>query len=190
MTAFDNDNYDKALPAANKIFSATARKSDERYPEEEKLVRPRFPPLPFALPRATLTVRSRAQKAAGYTAQAYMDYVAWEREVKRPDTPLVKALFERAARDNPLDHDVWEAYLEWLVRRFSPLSSACKSDRADARGRTRTQHKIPEKDANLLQVAQRATRFLPSSSTLWTSSLRISVRPPCRPSLPPLRPLF
>ncbi|GJN94155.1 hypothetical protein Rhopal_007229-T1 [Rhodotorula paludigena] len=125
VTAFDNDNYDKALPAANKIFSATARKSDERYPEEEKL------------------------KAAGYTAQAYMDYIAWEREVKRPDTPLVKALFERAARDHPLDHDVWEAYLEWL-------------------------HKIPEKDANLLQVAQRATRFLPSSSTLWTSSLRIS----------------
>ena len=41
VTTFDNDNYDTSLPAANKIYSASVKKADERYPEEEKLVRAR-----------------------------------------------------------------------------------------------------------------------------------------------------
>ncbi|BGP27978.1 Splicing factor [Rhodotorula toruloides] len=124
VTTFDNDNYDKSLPAANKIYSATVKKADERYPEEEKL------------------------KAAGYSAQAYLDYVAWEREVKRPDTPLVKAIFERAVKDHPSDIEVWEAYLEFL-------------------------HKIPEKESNLREVAEKAVRNLPSSVSLWTAYFRV-----------------
>ncbi|BGP66332.1 Splicing factor [Rhodotorula toruloides] len=125
VTTFDNDNYDKSLPAANKIYSATVKKADERYPEEEKL------------------------KAAGHSAQAYLDYVAWEREVKRPDTPLIKGIFERAVKDHPSDIEVWEAYLEFL-------------------------HKIPEKESNLREVAEKAVRNLPSSVSLWTAYFRVA----------------
>lgn len=66
--------------------------------------------------QSILLIFFRGQKAAGYSAQAYIDYVAWEREVKRPDTPLVKGIFERAVRDHPTNIEVWEAYLEFLVR--------------------------------------------------------------------------
>ncbi|BGP52072.1 Splicing factor [Rhodotorula kratochvilovae] len=123
VTAFDNENYDKSLPAANKIYSGPAKKADDRYAEEEKL------------------------KAAGYTAQAYLDYVAWEREVKRPDTPLVKGIFERAVKDHPTNLDVWEEYLSFL-------------------------NKIPPQEANLREVAEKAVRNLPSSVSLWAAAMR------------------
>ncbi|TNY18454.1 hypothetical protein DMC30DRAFT_53948 [Rhodotorula diobovata] len=125
VTNFDNDNYNKSLPAANKIFSATAKKSDERYAEEEKL------------------------KAAGYTPQAYLDYVSWEREVKRPDTPLVKGIFERAVADHPTEIDLWDEYLGFL-------------------------HKIPEKESNLREVSEKAIRNLPTATSLWTAAMRVA----------------
>lgn len=83
----------------------------------------------------------RPQKAAGHSAQAYLDYVAWEREVKRPDTPLVKGIFERAVKDHPSDIEVWEAYLEFLVRRSTSsviqiLISLAHSTRSRRRSRT------------------------------------------------------
>ncbi|GAA5954263.1 hypothetical protein JCM8115_003354 [Rhodotorula mucilaginosa] len=123
VTTFDNDNYDTSLPAANKIYSASVKKADERYPEEEKL------------------------KATGYSAQAYLDYVSWEREVKRPDVVLVKQLFERAVKDHPQELELWETYLEFLHK---PL------------------------DANLREVCERAIRNLPAAVPLWTTSLRIA----------------
>lgn len=110
------------------------------------------------------------QKAAGYSAQAYLDYVAWEREVKRPDTPLVKGIFERAVKDHPNDIEVWEAYLEFLVRRSSLLSKPNVH-------LARAQHKIPEKESNLREVAEKAVRNLPSSVSLWTAYFRVAVRP-------------
>ncbi|POY75020.1 hypothetical protein BMF94_1996 [Rhodotorula taiwanensis] len=124
VSTFDNDNYDKSLPAANKIYSGNAKKADERYPEEEKL------------------------KAAGFSVQAYLDYISWEREVKRPDTPLVKQLFERAIRDSPEDAELWDAYLEFL-------------------------HKVPAKEAHLRDSTERAIRNVPSSVAIWTATLRI-----------------
>ncbi|GAA6048750.1 hypothetical protein JCM3770_003941 [Rhodotorula araucariae] len=127
VTAFDNENYDKSLPAANKIYSGPAKKAEDRYAEEEKL------------------------KAAGYTAQAYLDYVAWEREVQRPDTPLVKGIFQRAIKDHPANIDVWEEYLAFL-------------------------RKIPEKESNLLEVSEKAVRNLPSSASLWTAAMRVVER--------------
>jgi len=67
-----------------------------------------------------LTQSTSAQKAAGYSPQAYLDYVSWEREVKRPDTPLVKGIFERAVADHPTEIDLWDEYLGFLVRPPSP----------------------------------------------------------------------
>ena len=72
-----------------------------------------------------LTQSTSAQKAAGYSPQAYLDYVSWEREVKRPDTPLVKGIFERAVADHPTEIDLWDEYLGFLVR--SPSSSSAVS---------------------------------------------------------------
>ena len=38
VTKFDNDNYDQSLPAASKLYSGAAKRSDEREIEEAKLV--------------------------------------------------------------------------------------------------------------------------------------------------------
>ncbi|BGP20599.1 hypothetical protein JCM10213_007133 [Rhodosporidiobolus nylandii] len=123
VTQFDNDNYDEALPKANKAYSPAAKKSDERYPEEAKL------------------------EKAGFTPQAYLDYVSWEREVKRPDIPLVKGLFERAVHDHPAEVELWETWIEFL-------------------------NKIPEKESNLLEVTEKAVRALPGTASFWTAGMR------------------
>lgn len=74
-------------------------------------------------PSANLPNCPTEQKAAGYTPQAYLDYVSWEREVKRPDTPLVKGIFERAVADHPTEIDLWDEYLGFLVR--NPCAQFC-----------------------------------------------------------------
>ncbi|GAA6059133.1 hypothetical protein JCM10212_003880 [Sporobolomyces blumeae] len=125
VTRFDNDNYDQSLPAASKIYSATSKKVDEREAEEAKL------------------------KRAGYTAQAYLDYIAWEREVKRPDVQLVKALCARATTDHPHDVELWETCVEFEWR-------------------------IPEKDSGLLEVAEKSVRHNPANASLWTTYFRTS----------------
>lgn len=124
VTTFDNDNYDTSLPAANKIYSASVKKADERYPEEEKLVRARPTRVCACAHRIDRFAQLCAQKAAGYSAQAYLDYVSWEREVKRPDVVLVKQLFERAIKDHPQELELWEAYLEFLVSDIVATSTA------------------------------------------------------------------
>ncbi|GAA5897738.1 hypothetical protein JCM5296_000867 [Sporobolomyces johnsonii] len=125
VTKYDNDNYEQSLPAASKIYSGPASKAEERDVEEIKL------------------------KAAGYTAQAYLAYIGWECEVKRPDVPLVKALCERAVKDHPTNLELWENYLEFSM-------------------------KIPQKESNLLQVAEKAVRNLPTSASLWATYFRAS----------------
>ncbi|GAA5883970.1 hypothetical protein JCM6882_002087 [Rhodosporidiobolus microsporus] len=123
VTAFDNDNYDDALPKASKIVSPARKKADERFSEEAKL------------------------EKAGFTAQAYLEYIAWEREVKRPDITSVKNLFERAVHDHPKEVEVWETWIEFL-------------------------NKIPERESNLLEIADKAVRNLPENVSLWTAALR------------------
>lgn len=123
VTTFDNDNYDTSLPAANKIYSASVKKADERYPEEEKLVRTKSDQVWASAHHIDRFSQPRPQKAAGYSAQAYLDYVSWEREVKRPDVVLVKQLFERAIKDHPQELELWETYLEFLVSPTSPYYS-------------------------------------------------------------------
>ncbi|GAA5836247.1 hypothetical protein JCM11251_001440 [Rhodosporidiobolus azoricus] len=123
VTAYDNDNYDDALPKASKIVSPARKKADERFAEEAKL-----------------------EKAA-FSTQAYLDYIAWEREVKRPDIPLVKALFERAVHDHPAEVEIWETWIEFL-------------------------NKIPERDSNLLEITNKAVRNLPAHVPFWTAAMR------------------
>ncbi|GAA5974409.1 hypothetical protein JCM21900_003545, partial [Sporobolomyces salmonicolor] len=125
VTKYDNDNYEQSLPSASKIYSGPAAKAEERDVAEIKL------------------------KAAGYTAQAYLDYIGWECEVKRPDTPLVKALCERAVKDHPTNLELWENYLEFSM-------------------------KSPQKESNPLQVAEKAVRNLPDSASLWGTYFRAS----------------
>ncbi|GAA5825178.1 hypothetical protein JCM5353_002251 [Sporobolomyces roseus] len=125
VTKFDNDNYDQSLPAAAKLYAPAAKRSDEREIEEAKL------------------------KTANYSAQAYIDYIAWEREVKRPDIPLVKALLERAIKDHPSEYELWETYVEF-------------------------EWKIPEKDSTLMQVGEKSIRFNPSNAQLWATYFRIA----------------
>ncbi|GAA5845158.1 hypothetical protein JCM3766R1_002090 [Sporobolomyces carnicolor] len=125
VTKFDNDNYDQSLPAASKLYSGAAKKSDEREIEEAKL------------------------KAAGNSAQAYLDYIGWEREVKRPDVPLVKALFARATKDHPNEVEIWDTFVEF-------------------------EWKISEKDSSLIQVGENSVRFNPGNASLWATYFRIA----------------
>ncbi|GAA6015137.1 hypothetical protein JCM10207_003614 [Rhodosporidiobolus poonsookiae] len=123
VTRYDNDNYDEALPKANAVYSPAVKKSDERYVEEDKLSK------------------------AGFTTQAYLDYISWEREVKRPDIPLVDTLFERAVHDHPSDTELWETWVE-----FS--------------------HKCPAKLTNLTGIVEKAVRSVPGSATVWSMAMR------------------
>ncbi|GAA5990216.1 hypothetical protein JCM11641_001820 [Rhodosporidiobolus odoratus] len=123
ITKFDNATYDEALPAANKVFSAANKKVEERFEEEDKLSK------------------------SSFSSEAYMTYVSWEREVKRPDIFLVKNLLERAIHDHPSVIELWETWLEFL-------------------------YKIPEKESNLLEVAEKAVRNIPNSAQLWTAAMR------------------
>lgn len=59
VSTFDNDNYSKSLPAANKIYSPTAAKADERYPEEEKLASLPRPPVVTAQSRPDCSFPTR-----------------------------------------------------------------------------------------------------------------------------------
>lgn len=67
-------------------------------------------------PRSKLTESRIPQKKADYADWAYMNYVRWELEVKRPAIELVKALFERAINDHPSNVEIWDAFLEYSVR--------------------------------------------------------------------------
>ncbi|GAA5883487.1 hypothetical protein JCM16303_003825 [Sporobolomyces ruberrimus] len=125
VTKFDNDNYDVSLPAASKLYSGAAKKSDEREIEEVKL------------------------KQAGFTLRAYLEYIAWERQVKKPDTPLVKNLFERAVGEFPNEYEIWETWVEFEWR-------------------------LPEKDQELMKIGERAVRANPSSAPLWSTYFRIA----------------
>lgn len=84
----------------------------------------RTPPLYLLLPLLTIDI---VQETNGFTPQAYLEYISWEREVKRPDIPLVKGLFERAIHDHPREIELWETWIEFLVRTPSSLPR----DRAD-----------------------------------------------------------
>lgn len=55
------------------------------------------------------------QKKRSYADWAYIEYISWEREVKRPDVTLVKNLCERAIEDHPENVDLWDSYLEFAV---------------------------------------------------------------------------
>ncbi|GAA6013848.1 hypothetical protein JCM11491_000444 [Sporobolomyces phaffii] len=125
VTKFDNDNYDQSLPAASKLYSGAAKKSDEREIEEAKL------------------------KTANYSAPAYLEYIAWEREVKRPDVALVKALLNRAVADHPNEAELWETFVEFEWR-------------------------LPEKDRELSRVGEQSIRFNPGNSLLWATYFRIA----------------
>ncbi|GAA5937957.1 U6 snRNP complex subunit PRP24 [Sporobolomyces koalae] len=125
VTKFDNDNYDQSLPAASKIYSVSSEISNERESEEAKL------------------------KSANFSAQAYLDYIEWERQPKRPDTRLVKALFERAIKDHSSELEIWETWIEFEWR-------------------------LVEKDLELQQVGEKSIRFNPGNALLWANYMRIA----------------
>lgn len=91
VTKYDNMSYDSVMPAASKIKGQTSRKVDEREPKETELAN------------------------AGFTDEAYKNYVDWELEVRNPDVPLVKMLFERAVANNRQSVMLWEAYIDFYV---------------------------------------------------------------------------
>ncbi|KAK4048669.1 Splicing factor [Microbotryomycetes sp. JL201] len=91
VTKHRNDDYDTLLPKANKIYGQAKQKMNEREEEEAKL------------------------KAQDYSESAYIDYVSWEREVKKPDVVLTRALLERAVKDHPSSLALWEEYIDFAV---------------------------------------------------------------------------
>lgn len=58
------------------------------------------------------------QKKSKYYDWAYQKYLLWELGVKRPNFNLVKILFERAVHDVPKSVELWDSYLEYMVRPF------------------------------------------------------------------------
>lgn len=53
------------------------------------------------------------QKKYAFVDWAYLNYARWELEVPKPDLTLVRALFDRAVKDHPMNVEVWDEYLEF-----------------------------------------------------------------------------
>lgn len=109
-------------------------------------------------------VKEAELKQAGYTAEAYLDYVRYERTGKKAataDPAVARNLFERAVADHPRDWAIWEAYLTTFRERLKASDE--------------------ETDLNELvggwqQVAEKATRFLPDQADSWISLMRLHER--------------
>lgn len=102
----------------------------------------------------TLSCRARAhslaheQKKRAYADWAYVEYIAWEREVKRPDIALVQHLCERAVKAYPENVALWDTYLEFAAT-------------------------LPKKSSTLLlKVAERAVKNVPGAGGLWAAYFR------------------
>ncbi|KAM0789923.1 hypothetical protein ACM66B_006763 [Microbotryomycetes sp. NB124-2] len=123
VTRHRNDDYDTLLPQANKIYGQAKQKMNEREEEEAKL------------------------KAQNYAEAAYLEYVSWEREVKKPDVILTRALLERAVKDHPDSLALWDEFIDFAgtVGKKAPLQ---------------------------LQICERAIRHVPASASLWSSYMR------------------
>jgi hypothetical protein len=92
ITTYDNSKYDTLLPAANKIYALAKAMMDEREIKELEL------------------------KKGKFYDWAYNNYIRWEMEVKKPNVTLVKMLFERGVHQHRDSVDLWDGYLEFLVR--------------------------------------------------------------------------
>ncbi|KAK4054023.1 Splicing factor [Microbotryomycetes sp. JL221] len=123
VTQYRNDDYGTLLPAANKVYGVAKQKMNEREEHEANL------------------------KRQGNTEHAYLEYIAWEREVKKPDITLTTALLERAISDHPTSLELWETMVDFAgtVGKKAPLQ---------------------------LQACERAVRSLPGSATIWAAYMR------------------
>lgn len=91
ITNNDNQNYEKELVKANKIYSQTLKKLELREPWETKI-------------------------RENNSLENYAAYVQWEvaRPKKQQEPELVKALYERTIHDYPIIPEVWDDYISYL----------------------------------------------------------------------------
>ena len=89
--AADQD-YEANMVASQQIYNKTRKLVDQRERYEDGLA------------------------SANFSSEAYKTYLAWELEVKRPNSYLVRSLFERALQTHSSDVELWQSYGEFLVR--------------------------------------------------------------------------
>jgi hypothetical protein len=143
-TRFPDSMYEDLMVEANSIYAASKETYTRREPKELEL------------------------KAANYSVDAYLSYIAYERTGKKANTPeaitLAKNLFERAVADHPDDWTVWEAYLQlWKDR----LAIDLQGDDEEA---------IAESLFELRAVVEKAVRFVPGTSEAWINLMRLEER--------------
>jgi squamous cell carcinoma antigen recognized by T-cells 3 len=139
VSTYMNDQYEEIMVAANRKATDAKSKWDARQTME--------------------TALQEAQEAADRTAEyfAFASYVQWERtpeKRKRLSFELTNALYQRAELRFPLDAQLWEDHILYLVE--------------EGHGNRITQTALPTLD--------RATRHCPWSGSLWAQYLLSSER--------------
>lgn len=132
--------YEEELMAANAIYGPAKTLWDFRETKELELA------------------------AAGFTAEAYIQYATWERTGKKAAqlNPLhARNLYERAVAAHRSDYSVWEAYQDFWRDLVWASSSEHDDDLSEE-----------EMLAALLAVAERSTRHVPFVGESWAALMR------------------
>lgn len=91
ISKYAESTYETSMVEAREVYSKPKAAAEVRIPEEDKLEKAKF------------------------SAPAYKRYLAWEQEVKKPDTALVRVLYERALKRCYYDVELWQDFLAFLV---------------------------------------------------------------------------
>lgn len=134
VSAYMNDHYEEIMVATNRKSTDARSKWEARQVMESAL--------------------QEAQEAGDPIAEyaAFLNYLHWERTPerrKRLSFELTNALYQRAALRFPLDHQIWEDHVLYLIE--------------EGHANRKTQSTLP--------ILDRATRHCPWCGTLWSQYL-------------------
>ena len=151
------EDYETAMTSANAIYSPAKTNWDRRDVKERDLAR------------------------AGKTAEAYLEYVSWERtgkKAKEADPMIARNLYQRALKDHPSDWSVWEAYLQfWRDVLNAAVEALPVPDEDDAEAEESEEAQIAAAAVQigmrgLLEAASGATKNLPYMADSWVALMR------------------
>jgi hypothetical protein len=151
--AYGNTAYEAKMVEANAIFAPSKANFERREPKETEL------------------------RKAGYSAEAYLSYVAYERTGKKAESDesfdLAKNLFERAVADHPTDWTVWEGYLQLCKDR---LSAATLQQGEDDVEEDEADDALSTALLGYRITAEKACRYMPDCAEAWINLMRLEER--------------
>lgn len=155
-TTYSPESYEAELVGAQSIYSASTNLVSERDQQEDNL------------------------KTSGESIEAYKAYLAWEKEVKRPDWALTRTLYERALAKHGEEPSLWQDYIEFTVRTVdfrrtcvatSDSLSNCLQNK-NVKAPAARDGLSPPNSEDLVALCNRAVRSVPSSGEVAALCIR------------------